>query len=90
MKELRLLSISNTKLVDDDIIEIIQKSCPNIYYLDIGNCGNITDKSMEFIKDLKIQKLNLLKTQVISNLFSKLFKIIECFSNRLQTMDYLC
>ena len=47
-------------LVDDDLLINVLSHCPNLNYLDLNGCVNITNKSILFISNhlLLINQLN--------------------------------
>jgi hypothetical protein len=64
----------NSHIIDDDIIGLLARSCPDLNLLDVGSCKNITDKSADHIKNLKLSKLNVSHTQITDDFLEILSK----------------
>ena len=64
LSKLQRFYARNSNVIDDNIIGLLAKSCPDITLIDIGFCTKITDKIADHIKDLKICKLNVSHTPI--------------------------
>ncbi|XP_055529328.1 protein AMN1 homolog [Wyeomyia smithii] len=64
LSQLQHLSVKNCPFVDDNLIALLADSCPRLDLMDFESCTNITDRSAEPIKRLKLTKLNLARTRI--------------------------
>lgn len=77
LPQLEELSVKNCPLVDDDFVSQLAGNCPTLDLVDFDSCSNVTDRSAEPIKRLKLTKLNLSRTQ-ISDEFLKAIAHEQC------------
>lgn len=64
LKHLHQLSVRNCSLVDDDLVALLAQNCPQLDLMDFECCTNVTDRSADSIKRLKLTKLNLSRTRI--------------------------
>ncbi|XP_053683723.1 protein AMN1 homolog [Sabethes cyaneus] len=64
LPHLQQLSVKNCPLVDDNLITQLADNCPRLDLVDFESCPNVTDRSAESIKRLKLTKLNLARTRI--------------------------
>ncbi|XP_055588902.1 F-box/LRR-repeat protein 20-like [Uranotaenia lowii] len=62
--QLQQIAIRNCPLVDDRLVMLIARCCPQLDLMDFESCLNVTDESADSIKDLTLTKLNLSHTQI--------------------------
>ncbi|XP_065080374.1 protein AMN1 homolog [Ochlerotatus camptorhynchus] len=77
LTQLQQLSVRNCALVDDELVTLLAQNCPRLDLMDFECCRNVTDRSADAIKRLKLTKLNLSRTQ-ISDEFLKAIANEEC------------
>ncbi|XP_062712308.1 F-box/LRR-repeat protein 15 [Aedes albopictus] len=64
LKHLQQLSVRNCALVDDELVALLARNCPRLDLMDLECCTNVTDRSADAIKRLKLTKLNLSRTRI--------------------------
>ncbi|XP_062563934.1 F-box/LRR-repeat protein 20-like [Armigeres subalbatus] len=77
LKHLQQLSVRNCTLVDDELVALLAQNCPRLDLMDFECCANVTDRSADSIKRLKLTKLNLSRTR-ISDQFLMAIANAEC------------
>lgn len=77
LPQLQQLSIKNCYMVDDNLVVQLCQNCPRLDLMDFESCTNITDRSAEPMKRLKLTKLNLSRTR-ISDEFLKTIANEQC------------
>ncbi|XP_058837497.1 F-box/LRR-repeat protein 2-like [Topomyia yanbarensis] len=75
--QLQQISVKNCPFVNDALIELLAQNCPRLDLMDFEACPNVTDRSAESIKRLKLTKLNLSRTN-ISDVFLKAIAEEQC------------
>lgn len=64
LQHLQQLSVRNCSLVDDELVALLAQNCPRLDLMDLECCPNVTDRSADSIKRLKLTKLNLSRTRI--------------------------
>lgn len=65
LEGLFVLQLSNCSAVNDDVLERVAKSCPNLSGLDVGGCGQVTDTAAGALSVMRnLQWITLSATQV--------------------------
>lgn len=64
LQHLQQLSVRNCSLVDDELVALLAQNCPRLDLMDFECCPNVTDRSADSIKRLKLTKLNLSRTRI--------------------------